>query len=261
MDPTSSRHTVPECLCLTFAWRHDPPTCVSIPFQRVAIQTREERNRHSVAERLSCMAGTLGVRNQLAHLVSRRRARDHEGNGDLLEVGWSVVHVVLLGVAEGGTHISGRIGDGYLVQWREPRQLGKESEGDAYHEVLQGRWTEIRSAARDRLIGLHGELAHAPFEMDVLDDPRYCACCDGRLIGWQRIELRAQAPNLAHLLVEINPASLFGHRSLPSKTLSALTTWARMNVSLTNWPPGTALRGAWHQRSCRPDTGARSRDC
>src|SRR5262249_15911376 len=124
------------------------------------------------------------------------------------------------------------------------RQLGEESDGDAHHELLQGKWTEICPTMRDRLIGLHRELADAPFEVDVFEDAHYRARCDGRLTGRHRAELRAHSLQLTHLLVEIDPALLLRHRN-SSKTLSLLLAYEHTGIrayghpgaSLTNQPP------------------------
>jgi hypothetical protein len=98
-------------------------------------------------QRLRRMAGALRVGDQFADLLGGRRARDREGDRHLLEVGRSVIHIVLFRVAEYAAHVSRRVVNGHLVQWREPRQLGEESEGDAHHEVLQGRGPEVGAAA------------------------------------------------------------------------------------------------------------------
>src|SRR5712692_7403235 len=137
-----------------------------LSFQLVSVERRLESHGDRPAQALGRMAGALGVRGQLAHLLRACRADDVQLDGHLLEVGWRVVDVVLLSVAEGGADVGGGILDRDLVEGREPRQLGEQSKRGADHQVLKRRCTLLRAAASERLIGLDCELAHAALEVN-----------------------------------------------------------------------------------------------
>lgn len=71
----------------------------------------------------------------------RLRARgglDVEVHGHLLEVGGGVIDAVLLGVEESGPYVGLGIEDLDVVERREPRHLGEQSERHRGHEELQG---------------------------------------------------------------------------------------------------------------------------
>jgi hypothetical protein len=90
-----------------------------------------------VPEALGGVAGALGVVDEPADLIGRRRALNLDPHDDLLEVRRGVVDVVLLGVAKGPAYVGRGVVDRCLVERREPRQLGQQSKGDADHQVLE----------------------------------------------------------------------------------------------------------------------------
>jgi hypothetical protein len=83
------------------------------------------------------VASPLGMGHELANVLRDGVAYDGELDGHLLEMGWGVIDVVLLRVAEAGSNISRRVLDRDLVEWREPRQLGQQSKGCSHHQVLE----------------------------------------------------------------------------------------------------------------------------
>jgi hypothetical protein len=141
------------------------------------------------------------VRGKFADLVRAGHANDVEPDGHLFEVGRRVIDVVLLSVAKRGAHVRGRIFDRDFVEGREPRQLREQSKGGADHEVLEGRRALLCAASGERFVGLNRELAHAAFEVDVLNDSRHGAGRGGPLRGRLSAHLRAQSLDLFHLSV------------------------------------------------------------
>lgn len=103
-------------------------------------------------QRLRCMACALGMRDKIAHLLSRGWAIYLESDIHLIEIRRRIVNIVLLCVAKGGTHISGRIVDSYAVERREPRQLCKQSESYTDHQVLERGWPKVSAATRGGLV-------------------------------------------------------------------------------------------------------------
>ena len=90
-----------------------------------------------MAEGLRCVAGTLGVGDQLANAVAGCVTHDGELDRHLFEVCWRVVDVIFLGISEAGANIGRRILDRDLIEWREPRQLGQQSKRRPHHQVLE----------------------------------------------------------------------------------------------------------------------------
>ena len=158
-----------------------------------------------MAQALRGVAGPLGVSRQPAHLLLARGAHDVEPDDHLLEIGRCVIDVVFLRVAEGGANVSGRVVDRDLVERREPRQLREQSKRGPHHQELKGRGSLLGPAAGKRLIGLDRELAHPALEMHVLDDPGHRTSRDHAIAVRLGLHLGAQALDLAHLLVEIDP--------------------------------------------------------
>ena len=163
-------------------------------------------------EALSRMTRPLGVRREPAHLFSVCGADYPELDVDLLEPRGCIIDVVLLSVAKRGPHIGRGIVDLDLVERREPRHLGEQSKGCAHHQKLKRGSALFGTATSKRLVGLDGELAHVPFEVDVIDDPRHRACGDSPLGRFFGAHLGTKAFDVAHLLLEVNaspPRTLF----------------------------------------------------
>jgi hypothetical protein len=157
-----------------------------------------------MAQALRGVAGPLGVCRQAPHLLRSSRADDFELDRDLLEVGRRVVDIVFLSVAKCGSDICGRVFDWNLIQRREPRQLRQQSKSGSDHHELERRGPLFGASARQRLVGLDHELAHAAFEMDVLDDARHRASGGGALLRSLRSHFGAKTLDLSHLLVQIH---------------------------------------------------------
>jgi len=136
-------------------------------------------------EALSRMTRPLGVRREPAHLFSVCGADYLELDVDLLEPRGGIV-------------------DLDLVERREPRHLGEQSKGCGHHQKLKRGRALFGTATSKRLVGLDGELAHVPFEVDVIDDPRHRACGDSPLGRFFGAHLGTKAFDLAHLLLEVN---------------------------------------------------------
>jgi hypothetical protein len=98
------------------------------------------------------VAGPLCVRGQSLDLLRARRADDVELDDHLLEVGGSVIYVVLLRVAERRADVSAGVVDRDPVQRREPRQLGEQSKGRGHHHELERRGALLGAAPTQRLI-------------------------------------------------------------------------------------------------------------
>ena len=152
------------------------------------------------------VARTLGVRDQFSNTGARCAADHGELDRHGFEVGWSVIDVVFLGVAEGRPHVSRGIFDRDLVEWREPRQLGEQSKGGAHHHVLQRRWALLGATTCEWLIGFDHELPHSAFEVDVFEDPRDRPGGRPPLISGLGAHFVAQARNLVHLLAQVDAA-------------------------------------------------------
>ncbi len=90
-----------------------------------------------MAQGLCGVAGALGMVNQLLHLRSRRWTCHRHRDGHFFKIRRGVIDVILFGVAEVAPYIGGSVVDWNRIKWREPRQLGKQSEGDANHEILK----------------------------------------------------------------------------------------------------------------------------
>ena len=121
------------------------------------------------------MAGTLGVGDELGNLRVRRRAVDVEIERHLLKGAWRAAKVVLVGHAEGRSHVDVRLFDRDLVKWRKLRQLSQQSKGGAGEEVLKGSRGEVVTTTLWRLIGLDLEPADATDHVHVLVDVRHCS--------------------------------------------------------------------------------------
>ena len=90
-----------------------------------------------MAEGLRRVAGTLGVRHQLANAIASRVTHDGELDRHLFKVCWRVIDVVFLGISKGGANVGRRVLDRDLVEWREPRQLGQQSKRRPHHQILE----------------------------------------------------------------------------------------------------------------------------
>ena len=78
-----------------------------------------------MAQALGRMARALGMCGQTLNLLGGRGAHDLELDINPLEVRGRVIDVVLLGIAEGRTHIGAGVINRYAVEWREPRHLSQ----------------------------------------------------------------------------------------------------------------------------------------
>lgn len=147
------------------------------------------------------VAGALRVSREPLHLFSACRADYLEPDVNPLEICGGVIDVVLFGVAKRGPHVGGGVVDGYLVQWREPRHLSQQSKRSAHHQELERGRALFGAAANQRLVCLDDELAHTPFEVDILDNSRHSARRDSALGRLLRAHLRSKAFDFAHLLL------------------------------------------------------------
>lgn len=152
---------------------------------------------------LGGMTSPLCMGCQLLDLLGIGWAHDLQLDGYVLEIRRRVVDAVLLGVPKSCPDVGGRVIDRYLVEWREPRQLGEQSKRRPHHQELERGRSLLGATAHERLIRLDRELAHAALEVDVVDDLRDCSRRDRALLGRFGAHLRAQALDLVHLLVEI----------------------------------------------------------
>ena len=91
-----------------------------------------------MAQRLCGVTGTLGMCDELTYLLCVCRAGYGEGDCHVLEIRRCVIDIILFGVMKARSNVRRSVINGYVVEWREPRQLSKESEGDTNHKVLQG---------------------------------------------------------------------------------------------------------------------------
>ena len=158
-----------------------------------------------MAQRLGRVAGALGMGDKLAH-VARRGVTDHrQSDRDLFEIRWGVVNVIFLGVSERRTNVCGRVFDGDLVEWREPRQLRQQSKRRPHQQVLERRGPLFGPTARHWLIGLDDEFPHPSLEVDVIDDPCHRSCRGPPLLRRFGAHLFPEADDLSHLFLEIDP--------------------------------------------------------
>lgn len=164
-----------------------------------------------MAQRLGGMAGALGVGNQAIYLIRRSWAVHSERNRDLVEIGRRIINVVLLGVAEGRSHVGGGVVNRDVVERREPRQLGKQSERDTHHQELKWRWSLLASTARDRLVRVNVKLPKAALEMDIVDDSGNRASGCRALAVWLGAHLGAQPLDFPHLFVKVYSSARLCH--------------------------------------------------
>ncbi len=66
-----------------------------------------------------------------------RRAGQVERDSYVLEIGRRIVHIIFLGVTKGRAHVGRSAINGHIIERREPRQLGEQSERYTDHDKLQ----------------------------------------------------------------------------------------------------------------------------
>ena len=160
-----------------------------------------------MAQALRGMTSALCMGCQLLDLLGIGGARDLQLDGYVLELRRRVVDAVLLGVPKSCPDVGGRVIDRYLVEWREPRQLGEQSKRRPHHQELERGRSFLRASACERFIRLDRELAHAALEVDVLDDLRDRSSRHSALLRRFGAHLRTQALDLVHLLFKIHTAA------------------------------------------------------
>ena len=103
------------------------------------------------------MAGSFGMSDQFSNTGAWCATHNGQLDRHVFEKSRSIVDVVFLGVAERRPHVSRRIFDRDIVEWREPRQLGEQSKGSAHHHILQRRRAFLGAAPRQRFVGFDHE--------------------------------------------------------------------------------------------------------
>jgi len=116
------------------------------------------------------VTAALRVGDELADALGRGRALDGHGEGDFVEGGAGTFETELVGDIEATADIDPGILDGHIVERREPRHLGQESERRSHQEVRERRGPRVFSAPLGRLVGFEAEPPDRPFQMHVLDD-------------------------------------------------------------------------------------------
>lgn len=159
-------------------------------------------------QRLGGVTRALGVGDELAYLRIGRGTGDCKRDCHLLEVRRRVVNIVFFGVLKGSTDVGGGVVNRDMIERREPRQLGKQSKGDANHQELEWRRPLLGPATGQRLIGVDVELAHPAFEMHIVENAGDRSRGDCALLSRRRRHLGAQALDLMHLLVEVDTSTL-----------------------------------------------------
>jgi len=119
------------------------------------------------------VAAAFGMRNQLLHLIRRRRALDVDRECHFLESGSRPFQAKLVGNVEAASHVHLGIFDRHVVQRREPRQLSEKSKCCPDEKVVEGRRTLVRPTSLSGLVAFQSMPANLPFQVHILEDSRY----------------------------------------------------------------------------------------
>ena len=119
------------------------------------------------------MAAPFGMRDQFPHHLSWRRALDRDGEHHFIESSSRASETQLVGDVEAAAHVHFGILDRHIVERREPRQLGEQSERCSYQEVVERRGAAVLPTSLRGLIAFDAVSANSALEVDIFKDSRH----------------------------------------------------------------------------------------